>query len=56
MPTLTLRLTEEQHEKLRWLAYTEKRSQHAILIEMVEKVITNVELPPTPGGEDQQHE
>jgi len=45
MVKLTLRLTDEQHEKLRWLAYKEKRSQHAILLELVGKALAKVEVP-----------
>ena len=45
MVQLTLRLPEELHAKLRWLAYTERRSQHAILLEWVEKALAKVDVP-----------
>jgi len=41
----TLRLSEELHEKLRWLSYRERKSQHAILLEIVEKALAKVEVP-----------
>ncbi len=45
MPKLTLFVPEELHEKLRWLSYKQHRSQQAILLEMVEKVLAKVEVP-----------
>jgi len=45
MVALTLRLADELHEKLRWLAFKERRSQHAILLELVEKGLSKVEVP-----------
>jgi len=45
MPKLTLRISDELHEKLRWLAYKEKRSQHAILVGIVEKALAKVAVP-----------
>jgi predicted transcriptional regulator len=45
MPTLTLRLPDELHQKLRWLAYTERRSQHAILLEVIEEALAKVAVP-----------
>jgi hypothetical protein len=45
MAKLTLLVSDELHEKLRWLSYTERRSQHAILIEIVEKALAKVEVP-----------
>jgi len=45
MVALTLRLPDELHEKLRWLAFRERRSQHAILLELVEKALSKVEVP-----------
>ncbi len=45
MTKLTLRLPDELHEKLRWLAYTERRSQHAILLEIVQRALAKVEVP-----------
>jgi len=45
MVALTLRLPDELHEKLRWLAFKERRSQHAILLELVEKGLSKVKVP-----------
>jgi len=45
MAALTLRLPDELHEKLRWLAFKERRSQSAILLELVEKGLSKVEVP-----------
>jgi predicted transcriptional regulator len=45
MVKLTLRLTEELHDKLRWLAFKERRSQHAIVMELLEKALAKVEVP-----------
>ncbi len=46
MVKLTLRLSEELHEKLRWLAFKRRCSQHAILLELVEKALEDVQVPP----------
>lgn len=45
MPTLTLRLPAELHEKLRWEAFKEHRSQHSIVIELLEKALKQVRVP-----------
>ena len=45
MVRLTLRLTEELHEKLRYLSYKQHRSQHVLLIEIVEKALVDVKVP-----------
>lgn len=45
MPKLTLRLSDELHDKLRWLSYKEKCSQHAILLRILEKALARVEVP-----------
>jgi predicted DNA-binding protein len=45
MVKLSLRLPDELHEKLRWLSYKERRSQHAIVLEMLEKALAKVEVP-----------
>lgn len=42
---LTLRVSEELHEKLRWLSYRERKSQHTILLDIVEKALAKVEVP-----------
>jgi len=45
MVKITLRLSDEQHEKLRWLAYQQRRSQHAIVLEILEKALAKVDVP-----------
>ena len=49
MVRMSLRVPEELHEKLRWLAYTKRRSQHAIVLEILEKALTKVEVPEEAG-------
>jgi len=41
----TLRLPDELHEKIRWLAYKEHRSQHAIIIDILKKSLAKVKVP-----------
>ena len=50
MIRMTLRLPEELHEKLRWLAYKERRSQHSIVLELIEKRLAKVEVPEDDDG------
>lgn len=45
MVRMSLRVPEELHEKLRWLAYTKRWSQHAIVLEILEKALAKVEVP-----------
>ena len=45
MIQFTLRLPEELHEKLRLLAFKERRSQHAIVLELLEVGLRSVKLP-----------
>jgi predicted DNA-binding protein len=45
MPKLTLVVSEELHEKLRWLSYKQRRSQQMILLEIVEKALAKVAVP-----------
>lgn len=45
MVGFTIRLPEELHEKLRWLAFRERRSQHAVVIEILERALADVETP-----------
>ena len=45
MKKLTIRLSDEQHEKLRWLAYKEDRSQHDLLLEWIERELAKVTVP-----------
>jgi len=45
MPRLSLRVSDELHEKLRWLAYKQRRSQHEIILELLEKAMAKVEVP-----------
>lgn len=45
MERLTLRLPEELHAKLRWLAYKKRQSLNSILIELLEKSLADVKVP-----------
>ena len=45
MPRLSLRISEELHDKLRWLAYKQRRSQHEIMLELLEKAMAKVQMP-----------
>ncbi|MCK4513551.1 ribbon-helix-helix protein, CopG family [bacterium] len=45
MTRLTLRLPDPLHEKLRWLAYRERRSQHAVLLEALTTRLKDVKVP-----------
>jgi len=45
MVRLTLRISDELHERLRWLAYKERRSQHSIVLELLEKELAKVKPP-----------
>jgi predicted DNA-binding protein len=45
MTRLTLRLPDEVHEKLRWLSYTERRSQQDIVLSILEKALEKVKVP-----------
>jgi predicted DNA-binding protein len=45
MPKLTVSVSEELHEKLRWLSYKQHRSQQTILLEIVEKALAKVDVP-----------
>lgn len=45
MVRYTIRMSDELHEKLRWRAYKEHRSQHDIMLEILEKALVNVKLP-----------
>jgi len=49
MIQFTLRLPEELHEKLRWLAFDKRISQHAIVLELLEKALADVKPPKTEG-------
>lgn len=48
MVRLTIRIPDELHGKLRWLAYTERRSQQVILVELLEKALAKVQAPKEP--------
>jgi predicted DNA-binding protein len=40
-----LRLPVPTHEKLRYLAYRDNRSQHSIILELLENALKNVKIP-----------
>jgi predicted transcriptional regulator len=50
MVRLTIRISEELHEKLRWLAYKERRSQQVLLEELLEKALADIEVPKEAKG------
>jgi predicted transcriptional regulator len=45
MKAITIRLPDEMHEKLRWLAFKERRSQHAVVMEVLERHLAKVQVP-----------
>jgi predicted DNA-binding protein len=45
MVRLTIRITEELHEKLRWLSFRERKSQQVLLVEIIEKAVAKVDVP-----------
>lgn len=45
MVRLTIRISDELHEKLRWLSYRERRSQQVLLEEILEKALADVQIP-----------
>jgi len=45
MIRLTIRISEELHEKLRWLAFRERRSQQVLLVEILKKALADVRVP-----------
>ncbi|HUV04777.1 MAG TPA: ribbon-helix-helix protein, CopG family [Armatimonadota bacterium] len=45
MVRYTIRMPDKLHEKIRRLAYQERRSQHEIMLEVLEKALAKVEVP-----------
>lgn len=45
MVRLTIRISEELHEKLRWLCYKERKSQQVLLVDILENALADVKLP-----------
>jgi predicted transcriptional regulator len=45
MVRVSLRLPDDLHDKLRWLAYAERRSQHAIILELLKTSLKDVKVP-----------
>ena len=45
MTRLTIRMPDELHEKLRWLSYTERRSQQLIVLDVLQKALAKVQAP-----------
>jgi len=45
MVRLSIRISDELHDKLRYLAFKERRSQQKLLLEMVEKALSDVKVP-----------
>jgi predicted DNA-binding protein len=42
MKRITLRVSDELHEKIRWLSYSQRRSQHEIVLEILEEALKRV--------------
>ena len=47
---LTIRISDELHEKLRWLAYEQRRSQQVLVEEIIEKALADIEVPKEAKG------
>lgn len=45
MVRMTLRIPDDLHEKLRWLSYTERRSQQVVIEEILAKALADVKVP-----------
>ncbi len=45
MVRLSLRLPNQLHEKLRWAAFKQRRSQQAVVLEILEKALAQVTVP-----------
>lgn len=45
MVRITFRIPDDVHEKLRWLAFKQRRSQHSIVMELLEQAVAKIEVP-----------
>ena len=45
MTRVTVKVTDETHEKLRWLCYKQRRSQQVIVEEILKRALAKVEVP-----------
>ena len=45
MVKFTVRMPKDLNQKLRWLAFKERRSQHAIVLELLENGLAKVIVP-----------
>ena len=45
MTRVTIKVTDEIHEKLRWLCYKQRRSQQVIVEEILKRALAKVEVP-----------
>ena len=45
MERFTLRLPEEVYEKIRYVAYKERKSQNTVIIETLEKALEPINVP-----------
>ena len=45
MVRVTIRISDELHEKLRWLSYQQRKSQEVIVEGILEKALAKVEVP-----------
>jgi len=45
MVRVSIRMPDEMHEKLRWLAFKRRVSQHSVVLEILDKGLQRVEVP-----------
>lgn len=45
MVNFNIRLPDELHEKIRWLAFTERKSQHALVLYALQQAFSHVTPP-----------
>jgi predicted transcriptional regulator len=45
MTRVTIKVTDEIHEKLRWLCYKQRRSQQVIVEEILKRALAKVDVP-----------
>ena len=45
MVRMSLRLPDEVSEKLRWIAYKKRCSQHSIVLDLLERELKKIKVP-----------
>lgn len=53
MVRMSLRVPDELHEKLRWIAYRDRMSQHAVVLAILCEALSEVEVPEGNVGSDE---